>query len=63
MNNHPALMMAGQKGENMKISKEEYYVLPWSCTGGLNSIRQQKNTIILSRLNMEFGGCQCLYCF
>lgn len=25
MNDHPVLMMAGQKGENMKISKKEYY--------------------------------------
>lgn len=24
MNDHPVLMMAGQKGENMKISKKEY---------------------------------------
>lgn len=24
MNDHPTLMMAGQKGENMKISKKEY---------------------------------------
>lgn len=77
MNDHPALMMAGQKGENMKTSKKEcyemirnafecsreYLYLPCGCTGGLNSIRQQKNTIILSRLNMEFGGCQCLYYF
>lgn len=25
MNDHPVLMMAGQKGENMKTSKEECY--------------------------------------